>query len=99
MRAVSRYGSAHSKAAPHSKENERALEVEYEKAREAYESALVQHKSTVAMTETMLSAGFDAAHLQPEFAAETRAQILLAVAAQRLEGFRVALERHTTHAI
>ena len=93
MQAVSRYGSAHSKAAPHSKENERALKVEYEKAREAYESTLVQHKSAVAMTETMLSAGFDAAHLQPELAAETRAQTLLAVAAQRLEGFRIALER------
>ena len=99
MQAVSRYGSAHSKAAPHSKENERALKVEYEKAREAYDSALVQHKSAVAMTETMLSTGLDAAHLQPEFAAEARAQTLLAVAAQRLEGFRVALQRLTTHAI
>jgi hypothetical protein len=45
------------------------------------------------MTEAMLSAGYDPVHLEPEFAAEARAQALLAVAAQRLEGFRLAQAR------
>ena len=99
MRAVSRYESDRSKAAPRSEENERMLRVEYEKAREAYKSAAAKHKFAVAMTETMLRAGYDAAHMQPEIAAETRAQTLLAIAAQRLEGFRIALERFSADAI
>ena len=93
MRVLSRYESAHSIPAAPQQENERMLRAEYEAARWAHELALLTYRSAIASTEAMLGLGYHPAQLPAEFAAEARARAALDIAARRVEGFRVALER------